>query len=70
MNILFVKERFTVALFNLSMSHSPSMPRSVCCMALLFRASDGEYLGFALFSMFCLFTVNYFSSRVALRRKI
>lgn len=63
-NFLFMKERFHSSM-NLSMSRSPSMPTFVGCMALLFRASDGEYLGFTLFSMFCLFTVNYFSSRVA-----
>lgn len=63
-NILFMKERFHSSI-NLSLSGSPSMPTFVCCMALLFCASDCEYLGFSLFSMFCLFTVNYFSSWVA-----
>lgn len=63
-NILFMKERFHSSI-NLSLSGSPSMPTFVCCMALLFRASDCEYLGFSLFSVFCLFTVNYFSSWVA-----
>lgn len=61
------KKDFTVVLFNLSMSHVPSMPRFVCCMALLFCASDGEYLGFALFSMFCLL---FFKLSCLRRRKI
>lgn len=66
-NILLRKD-FTVAL-TYSMSHSPSMPTFVCCLALLFHALDGEYLGFTVFSMFCLFAANYFSSWVAWEQK-
>jgi len=63
-NILFMKQRFHSSI-SLSMSCSPSMPTFVCCMALLFHASDGEYLGFTLFYMSFLFTVSDFSSWVA-----